>query len=104
MACTPGLASTSYKLPSITSPLRRHRAHRDVRYFSSTSQRAAHLRDHYETLGVPSTATKAQIKARVIVIVFMKAAVPYKLVTDKLLSSESFLLVALNDLLTDYLA
>ncbi|KAG1771956.1 hypothetical protein EV702DRAFT_1134740 [Suillus placidus] len=56
--CVPGLASTSYKLPSITSTLR-YKGHR---CFSSTSRRAAHLRDHYATLGVPITATKAQIK------------------------------------------
>ncbi|OAX40570.1 DnaJ-domain-containing protein [Rhizopogon vinicolor AM-OR11-026] len=61
MTCTPGFASTSYKISSMTSPLRR-RGHRYVRCFSSTSQRAAHLRDHYEALGIPPTATKAQIK------------------------------------------
>ncbi|KAG1871435.1 hypothetical protein F4604DRAFT_1926167 [Suillus subluteus] len=59
---TPGLASTSYKLPSITSPLR-HKVHRNARCFSSTCRRAVHSRDHYATLGVPITATKAQIKA-----------------------------------------
>ncbi|KAG1729479.1 uncharacterized protein EDB91DRAFT_1159311 [Suillus paluster] len=56
--CAPGLASTSYKFPSVL----RHKAHRDSRCFSSTSRRAAHLRNHYATLGVPITATKAQIK------------------------------------------
>ncbi|OJA15717.1 hypothetical protein AZE42_09958 [Rhizopogon vesiculosus] len=81
MTCTPGFASTSYKISSIASPLRR-RGHHNVRCFSSTSQRAAHLRDHYEALGIPSTATKAQIKAWV--IVFMKGA------------------QSLDDLLTDY--
>ncbi|KAG2144104.1 uncharacterized protein EDB93DRAFT_1251706 [Suillus bovinus] len=59
---TPGLASTSYKVPSIASTLR-YRCHRNARCFSSTCRRAAHLRDHYATLGVPITATKAQIKA-----------------------------------------
>lgn len=59
--CTPGLASTSYKLPFMTSVLR-SKGHRNARCFSSTCRRAAHLRDHYATLGVPITATKAQIK------------------------------------------
>ncbi|KAG2356592.1 hypothetical protein BDR07DRAFT_1364056 [Suillus spraguei] len=59
---TPGLSSTSYKLPSITSTLQCG-GHHDSRCFSSTCRRPAHLRDHYATLGVPITATKAQIKA-----------------------------------------
>ncbi|KAG2143941.1 hypothetical protein BD769DRAFT_1598408 [Suillus cothurnatus] len=63
--CTPGLASTSYKLPSITSTLR-HKGHCNARCFSSTCRRAAHSRDHYATLGVPISATKAQIKAWVV--------------------------------------
>ncbi|KAG2751114.1 DnaJ-domain-containing protein [Suillus brevipes Sb2] len=59
--CTPGLASTSYKLPSITSTLS-YKGHHNGRCFSSTCRRAAHSRDHYATLEVPITATKAQIK------------------------------------------
>ena len=90
--CTPALASTSYKVPSVASTLR-HKGPCDARCFSSTSRRAAHLRNHYETLGVPITATKAQIKAWV--IVFMEGVVPYLLVIDKLLPSKS-LLVVLN--------
>ncbi|KAG1867998.1 hypothetical protein C8R48DRAFT_126470 [Suillus tomentosus] len=45
----------------MTSALR-YKGHRNARCFSSTCRRAAHLRDHYATLGVPITATKAQIK------------------------------------------
>ncbi|KAG2140656.1 hypothetical protein DEU56DRAFT_911724 [Suillus clintonianus] len=78
----PGLASTSYKLPSLASTLR-YKGHRNPRCFSSTCPRAAHLRDHYATLGVPITATKAQIKAWV--IVFIKGFVPHKHPIDTLL-------------------
>ncbi|KAG1867268.1 DnaJ-domain-containing protein [Suillus subalutaceus] len=48
---------------------------------------AAHSRDHYATLGVPITATNAQIKAWV--IFFVKRIVPHKLIIDTSTNQDS---------------